>query len=139
MKTTSITVKACTAASYKCVCGRGGVSQATCKNPNKIASYEGFLIYLTELTFTLAPVFDAWIQFPGTKEIHLYDKATASLIIIIDSGQPPDDDARVLSTGVCQYTKERQGRGGGLCRGGRKAAQSSFIHTDTHPLRSGAP
>lgn len=78
------------------------------KIPNKIASYEGFLIYLTELKFTLAPVLDAKIQFTGTKEIHLYDKATASLVSVVDSGQAPDDDARVLSTGVCQYIKERQ-------------------------------
>ena len=63
------------------------MSQATCKNSNKTASCEGFLIYLTEPTFTLAPIINAWIQFPGTKEINPNDTTTASEIIVIDSGQ----------------------------------------------------
>ena len=88
------------------------------------------LNYLTEPTFTLAPIINAWIQLPGTKEIDLYETATASVIVVIDSGQPSDDDARGLSTGVCQY------RRGGSCRASRTAAQSSFIHTDIHPQRS---
>ena len=70
-------------------------------NPNKITSYKRFLSYLTEPTFTLAPIIDAWIQFPGTKEIDLYETATASVIIVIDSGQRSVEDARGLSTGVC--------------------------------------
>ena len=97
METTSTIIKACTVASYKCVCGRREVSQATCKEPT---SHERFLNYLTEPTFTLAPIIDVWIQFPGTKEIGQYETATASVVIVIDSRQPSDDDARGLSTGV---------------------------------------
>ena len=67
---------------------------------------------------------------PGTKEIDQYETATASVVIVIDSGQPSDDDARGLSTGVCQH------RRGGSCRVSGTAAQSSFIHTDTHLPRS---
>ena len=61
MKNTSIIVKACTMASYECVCGRGGIAQATCKNTNKIASYEGPLVYLTGQALILTPIIDAWI------------------------------------------------------------------------------
>ena len=129
LKITSVTTKACTAASYRCVCRPGGMSQATCKNANRTAPYEGFLVCRTELTFTLAPIIDAWFNFPVPKEIDPYDTTTAG---VINSGQSSNDDARDLSTDAGQYPNEKQGRQGGSCRGSRKAAQSSFRYTDRH-------